>query len=512
MISKNDYIREWLGVDVWHKKGYTGKRGLTLTAEPIPGESHAQSTLAVFKEIAPDREVRHRMFSDTKLQAWSFIDFVNECNADCMYMSLSSQTNTEGDSVEPMLNAMWPERFSMFVSAGNDGRAKYNRIIDRNKCYGVGAVCIQWNKRYGNGNPMPGAKLMIYPAVYTSEDDDVDFGGITDVYAKEIGPAFDGTSCAAPVLCGMVALVNDFFIDKTGKPLKHGAMYQFLKDNCYDVSEDGKDIMTGYGVPRLPDPDTIDIWKYQDLTDEVKEEVMIEQTIIEPKLVWNSSLRNRNKTNYIILHHAAGNGDVLAIHNGHIARGYGGIGYNYYVRKSGQIYRGRPEKVEGAHTYGYNDESIGICFEGNFETDVMSDAQLYAGRWLIYDILKRYPDVEIKRHKDFDATACPGANFPMDKFVKKVVQEEVKDIIENTKDEEAFDMSIADFIAALSDEQAYEIIEKAQRHAMKMPLPTSWDAKGALQDAVDKGITDGENPMMFIPRYQAAIMAARAKD
>lgn len=512
MISKNDYIREWLGVDVWHKKGYTGKRGLTLTAEAIPGNSHAQSTLAVFKEIAPDREVRYRMFSDTKLQAQSFIDFVNECGADCMYMSLSSQTNTEGDSVEPMLNAVWPERFSMFVSAGNDGEATYNKIIDRDKCYGVGAVCLKWNKRYGSGNPMPGATLTLYPAGYTSEDDDVDFGGITDVYDKETGPAFNGTSCAAPVLCGMVALVNDFFIDKTGKPLKHKVMYRFLKDNCYDVSEDGKDELTGYGVPRLPDPDTIDVWKYQDLTDEKQEEYMIELSVIEHKLIFKKTPPTRKETKYIILHHAGGNGDIGTMHQEAIARGEYGIEYHYYIRKSGQIYRGRNEKVEGAHTDDYNDNSISICFEGNFETETMLDAQLYAGRWLVYDILKRYPNLEIKGHKDLDDIECPGKNFPLEKFVKNSTQEEIKDIIDDTNDEEGLDMTIAEFIASLSDAQAYQIIEKAQRHAMRLPLPTNWNAKGELQEAIDMGITDGKNPMMFIPRYQAAIMVARSKE
>lgn len=54
-----------------------------------------------------------------------------------------------------------------------------------------------------------------------------------------------------------------------------------------------------------------------------------------------------------------------------------------------------------------------------------------------------------------------------------------------------------------------EIYEAVQRHAKTLPVP-EW-AKEELQEAIDLGITDGSEPMTMIPRYQAAIMAARAK-
>ena len=42
----------------------------------------------------------------------------------------------------------------------------------------------------------------------------------------------------------------------------------------------------------------------------------------------------------------------------------------------------------------------------------------------------------------------------------------------------------------------------------KEPLP-EW-AKSEMEQAVKLGITDGSNPNVLIPRYQAAIMAKRA--
>ena len=54
-----------------------------------------------------------------------------------------------------------------------------------------------------------------------------------------------------------------------------------------------------------------------------------------------------------------------------------------------------------------------------------------------------------------------------------------------------------------------EIFEAVQRHLATLVVP-EW-AKQELEEAKSEGITDGSNPMQFVPRYQAAIMALRAK-
>ena len=201
----------------------------------------------------------------------------------------------------------------------------------------------------------------------------------------------------------------------------------------------------------------------------------------------------RAVTKDIILHHAAGGGSVEAIHRYHRdTNGWDGIGYHYYVRKDGSVWRGRPEDTIGAHTVGHNYSSIGVCFEGNYEVETMPAAQLAAGRELIADILSRYPGAEVSGHRDNDTTACPGKNFP-------------EELI-NYKEEL---MSAKEFIASLTDAEAYEIVTKAQRHAATLPAP-NW-ATAELAAAVEAGVTDGKNPMQFVPRYQAALMAARSK-
>lgn len=140
-------------------------------------------------------------------------------------------------------------------------------------------------------------------------------------------------------------------------------------------------------------------------------------TIIDAGLEFAYAPGRRAKSSELILHHAAGNGEAAAIHRLHLEKGWAGIAYHYYVRRDGSVFKGRPEDWRGGHTKNRSD-ALGICFEGNFEADTMPDAQLEAGRELISDVLGRYPGMCVYRHRDFDATACPGKNFPMGELLR----------------------------------------------------------------------------------------------
>lgn len=141
--------------------------------------------------------------------------------------------------------------------------------------------------------------------------------------------------------------------------------------------------------------------------------------IVENIYKWNGTLSKRSSTKYIILHNRAGNGSVESIHAQHVSQGWTGIGYHFYVRKDGTVYRGRPIDTVGAHTSNYNSVSIGVCFEGNFDNETtMCGEQIKSGQALVGYLKELYPSAEIKKHKDFNATSCPGKNFPF-KEIKK---------------------------------------------------------------------------------------------
>ena len=151
--------------------------------------------------------------------------------------------------------------------------------------------------------------------------------------------------------------------------------------------------------------------------------------IIDVGLQFNSNYNKMKEIEGVVLHNSGVTvlQSVETIHNYHKNKGWAGIGYQYYVRKDGSVYRGRPENMAGAHCPGVNATSIGICAEGNFNEETMSDVQRQAIVELIKDIKSRHNIKWIKGHREIIATSCPGANFPL---------EEIKNAVENVEDKE----------------------------------------------------------------------------
>lgn len=149
--------------------------------------------------------------------------------------------------------------------------------------------------------------------------------------------------------------------------------------------------------------------------------------IVETNLEFRN-LEERKLTRRIILHHAeSSHCTVEDIHRWHLSRGWAGIGYHFFVRKDGTIYRGRPENCVGAHAYGSNYDSIGICAEGKYNEEEMPEAQKQAIIELIKYLESKYNINTIQKHKDVCATSCPGNNYPFEEIVNgKVINKEVK--------------------------------------------------------------------------------------
>lgn len=137
--------------------------------------------------------------------------------------------------------------------------------------------------------------------------------------------------------------------------------------------------------------------------------------------ILNNNLKiNYDKLDYgndpkrIILHHIeAAMATVEEVNDWHLTRWGTGIGYNFYVRKDGTVYLGRPINSVGAHCLGMNECSIGIAFEGNFMTDIMTEAQFNSGVELIKYLKNKYGITELGGHCDYNDTNCPGSNFPL---------------------------------------------------------------------------------------------------
>lgn len=151
--------------------------------------------------------------------------------------------------------------------------------------------------------------------------------------------------------------------------------------------------------------------------------------IIETNFKWNGSLSYTNKPKRIILHHAEDSiCTVQQIHSWHLGNGWTGIGYHFFVRKDGTIYRGRPENAIGAHVSGANTNTLGICAEGSYMTEIMPTAQLNAIKWLIQYLDNKYGQLPIYGHREVGSSNCPGTNYPLAelKARKGIVQTETK--------------------------------------------------------------------------------------
>jgi hypothetical protein len=140
--------------------------------------------------------------------------------------------------------------------------------------------------------------------------------------------------------------------------------------------------------------------------------------IIDSKLNWGGALAKRSKIDMIVLHHAAAKHcTIYNVHQWHLANGWSGCGYNYFIAKDGRIFRGRPDDTIGSHAKGYNSTSLGICFEGDFNKEMPTQEQIKSGIELVTYLKKKYNIKKIKGHGQLMGTDCPGKLFPIEQFI-----------------------------------------------------------------------------------------------
>ena len=95
-------------------------------------------------------------------------------------------------------------------------------------------------------------------------------------------------------------------------------------------------------------------------------------------------------------------------------RGWSDIGYHYVIRKDGLIELGRELETVGAHCYGHNTHSIGICYVGGYGgIDDRTDAQKTALEVLVMEMKDIFPKATVHGHNEFSDKSCP--NFDVSK-------------------------------------------------------------------------------------------------
>ena len=272
LSESNNQLRSLMGIKKFHDAGYFGDRVIAASGEtwhldefnpdglclnPCGYDAqtdHAKVTAKTFFEVAPKAHLVMLSSSGkfkggdnpytSKLMDEGF-PVIAEMGITAMFTSLSSvvsNTRYFRDYEQKMHELPY---FCSCFSAGNEGLNKTNKMNVVDGVYIIGGASYR-----GHSWKMEGR----------SSSDEDEF--LVDFVSTWNSAGSSGTSIAAPWFCGMICLVNDFFIDKTGKPLSRDKMTQFIIDHCEDIDEDGFDRRSGYGLFVLPDPYDIDIAKY----------------------------------------------------------------------------------------------------------------------------------------------------------------------------------------------------------------------------------------------------------
>lgn len=212
--------------------------------------------------------------------------------------------------------------------------------------------------------------------------------------------------------------------------------------------------------------------------------------VIETDWNWKNGLSVRPYTKYVVLHHAAARVcSPYQVDSWHKANGWSGIGYHFFIRKDGTIYRGRPEWAVGAHASGKNSESIGVCVEGNYDLETnMPTLQKNAIKDVLSYLKDKYPKAGIKGHKEVGATGCPGKYYPLQEMKEywngKKVEDNAMTSEERAKFNELVNIvsELQISVDKLANPMIYNYIDK------NMPEY----ARPTIQKLVDKGILQGD--------------------
>ena len=137
----------------------------------------------------------------------------------------------------------------------------------------------------------------------------------------------------------------------------------------------------------------------------------------------------RSRTDYFVVHCSATRPinpiTVDILRQWHIARGFGDIGYHYFIDTSGNIHKGRvPDNSIGAGVKGHNDNTLHICLEGGldnrsgFPNNTYTRAQFLSLNSLIHLLLKNYPHAETLGHRDLSPDSNHDGIIESTEFLK----------------------------------------------------------------------------------------------
>lgn len=95
------------------------------------------------------------------------------------------------------------------------------------------------------------------------------------------------------------------------------------------------------------------------------------------------------------------------IENWHLANGWSGCGYHFYIDRDGFRWYGRDLDRAGAHCKGRNSTTIGVCFEGGGVWEPTPE-QIEEYRHLQDELFDEFGELEVSPHNKYSTKTCPN--------------------------------------------------------------------------------------------------------
>ena len=284
---------DFLGITKFHENGYTGKNITIASKESIiegifddvecddyfstdtsKSAKHGTTVMDYIRQVVPDaRKIACDFSGITEKNVWNCVGMQKLLdNPPQIFTSSAYDSSDSKEHHMKKYRELRDKGCFLVHGAGNDGEDGVLNVVKNDVFKAVAAYKLYC------GKPKKEA--------FSSVGEEVDFASLDNLRATWDNKRHTGTSFSAPIFAGMVGLVQDFFIAKTGKQLDYENLLQFIKDNCIDVDEEGKDDKSGFGLFILPNPNSIDIAKY---TNVIKEENEMIYKTLEDIPAWGKS-------------------------------------------------------------------------------------------------------------------------------------------------------------------------------------------------------------------------------
>lgn len=266
----NDKEFEFLGIKRWHELGYRGQ-GIKVASHEVivpdvfddvfvlnygqkgnDYDEHGTLVMDYIRQVVPDAE-KFSIESNTSIINGKVkseaIDWLLANTPD--FLGTANHSGLiKDDRLKPYYQEIHDKGCFLVCSAGNKQK-NINKLAEDDLWKAIGSC------RYNNGKPQKERDYV--------NSEELDFVSLHNLYSNYNDKKNLGDSFSYEIFMGMCALVQCFFLEKTGKKLSHEKLLKFVIDNCIDLEEEGHDVKTGHGLFILPDPDEINIYKYSEV-------------------------------------------------------------------------------------------------------------------------------------------------------------------------------------------------------------------------------------------------------